>query len=203
MTETQSVHSATRSSGAAFLVFALVGLALAFYVMMLVHEFGHVLGAWLVGVPVERFVFHPLAFSRTQTPRSANALWIVWAGPIGGVVIPLLVWLLWWMARLPGLAYARWFAAWCLVANGVYIGAGIVMAEADPGEMLRLGTPRWVMFVFGLVCCVAGAFLWFGQGKHFGVGPNAKPVCWVRALVVSLILAVFLLLALVFGDAGP
>jgi len=46
-----------------------VVLAGSWWAMQAVHEFGHVLGAWLTGGRVERVVLSPLTISRTICPR--------------------------------------------------------------------------------------------------------------------------------------
>ena len=46
--------------------------------MMAVHEFGHVLGAWITGGRVERVVLHPLRFSRTDLAHNPSPMFVVW-----------------------------------------------------------------------------------------------------------------------------
>jgi hypothetical protein len=41
-------------------------LALSWLAMMVVHEFGHVVGAWLTGGAVAKVVAQPWTFSRTN-----------------------------------------------------------------------------------------------------------------------------------------
>ena len=59
--------------------------------MQAVHESGHVLGAWMTGGKVARVVLHPLNISRTDLAHNPNPLVVVWAGPLLGVMEPLLV----------------------------------------------------------------------------------------------------------------
>jgi hypothetical protein len=86
----------------------------------------------------------------------------------------------------------RFFAGFCLVANGVYIGAGSFAAIGDAGDMLRYGSSLWQLWLFGLVTVPAGMALWHGQGRHFGLGSDAQPVrpiavCVALMLCVSLV----------------
>src|SRR5438093_41686 len=60
--------------------------------MQAVHESGHVLGAWLTGGRVERVVLHPLTISRTDLAENPHPLIVVWAGPVVGVLVPLVLW---------------------------------------------------------------------------------------------------------------
>jgi hypothetical protein len=138
--------------------------------MQAVHESGHVLGAWLTGGRVARVVLHPLTISRTDLAHNPSPLAVVWAGPVVGAVAPLVLWGLAAAARLPGAYVVRFFAGFCLLANGLYIGAGSFGRVGDCGEMLRHGSAPWQLWLFGLLTAPAGLWLWHGQGPHFGLG---------------------------------
>jgi len=56
-----------------------------------VHEMGHVWGAIASGGTVSKVVVHPLSISRTDESRNPVPLVTVWAGPIVGTVLPLIV----------------------------------------------------------------------------------------------------------------
>jgi hypothetical protein len=139
--------------------------------MQAVHECGHVLGAWLTGGHVERVVLHPLTISRTDVAPNPNPLLVVWAGPTVGVTMPLLLWALTAVARLPGAFVLRFFSGFCLLANGLYIGVGSFERVGDCGEMLRYGSEPWQLWLFGVLAAPVGLWLWHGQGGHFGLGP--------------------------------
>src|SRR5438105_1787209 len=102
--------------------------------MQAVHESGHVFGAWLTGGRVARVVLHPLTISRTDVADNPHPLVVVWAGPIFGVVVPLLLWGAAAASRLPGAFLLRFFAGFCLLANGLYIGVGSFDRVGDCGE---------------------------------------------------------------------
>ena len=96
---------------------------------------------------------------------------MVWGGPLFGVLLPLLLFVLAAFFRWPGAYLLRFFAGFCLVANGVYIGVGHFLAEgADPWVMMQNGSPRWVLVLFGAVALPFGLYLWHRQGSHFGLG---------------------------------
>ncbi len=100
--------------------------------MQAVHEMGHVAGAWAGGEAVERVVLHPLAISRTDATHDRHPLLVVWGGPILGVLLPLGALGIVRLVR-PGLAYLfRFFAGFCLVANGAYLGIG----SFDPASVM-------------------------------------------------------------------
>jgi len=167
--------------------------------MQAVRELGHVVGAMLTGGTVERVVLHPLTISRTDLAANPRPLLVVWAGPIIGVTLPLI---LWGAAATLGVAEAfllRFFAGFCLVANGLYIGAGSYDRVGDCGEMLRHGSPIWSLWLFGLLTVPAGFALWHGQAKHFGLGQHGElPSRTVVALSIATCLTL-LLVGLMFG----
>ncbi len=61
------------------------------------------------------------------------------------------------------------FAGFCWLVNGVYIGMGAVEAVGDSREMLRLGTPMWVLGVFGIFGVVGGFWVVACDERAVGV----------------------------------
>ncbi len=139
--------------------------------MQAVHESGHVLGAWLTGGRVANVVLHPLTISRTDLVHNPSPLIVVWAGPVVGVLLPLMLWGVAAWLQMPGAFVLRFFAGFCLVANGAYIAGGSFGLVGDCGEMLRHGSAIWQLWLFGAIAVPAGLWLWHRQGTHFGLGP--------------------------------
>jgi hypothetical protein len=77
---------------------------------------------------------------------------------------------------MPGAWAARFFAGFCLLANGLYLGVGSFEGIGDAGDLLRYGAPRWSLWLFGIVTAPLGLWLWNGLGKHVGLGQSAQPV---------------------------
>ena len=139
--------------------------------MQVVHELGHVIAAVFTGAEVTKVALHPLIMSRTDLAENPHPLTVVWGGPLCGVLFPLLAFFVAAAFRLPGVYLLRFFAAFCLIANGVYIGVGHFFAEgADPGVMLENGSPKWLLLLFGAAAIPLGLYLWHRQGPHFGLG---------------------------------
>jgi hypothetical protein len=163
-----------------FRQFALLAtlLPLCWLLMMAVHELGHAVAGWASGGSVAKVVIHPLSISRTDVIPNPHPLVVVWAGPFVGSVLPLLVW--WCGRRLkptsPYLHLFRFFAGFCLVANGAYIGGGSFDPVADPAEMMRHGSPVWSLWVFGACAISLGLYLWHGLGPHFGLGAEKREI---------------------------
>ena len=153
--------------------------------MQVVHEAGHVLVARLTGAEVTKVALHPLIMSRTDVAENPHPLAEVWGGPLVGSLLPLLLFALAAVFRLPGVYLLRFFAGFCLIANGVYIGVGHFLAEgADPWVMMVNGSPRWLLVLFGAVAFPLGLYLWHRQGPHFGLG-SAKGKVDIRAAFIS------------------
>ncbi len=157
--------------------------------MMVAHECGHVLGAWAGGGVVERVELPLIGFSRTVMRENPHALPEIWCGPLLGALLPALLAVVWWAGRLPALHLPRFFAGFCLVANGAYLSAGAVTGDGDGGDLLGLGVPAWVLAITGAPLVVAGLGAWHGLGPAFGVGNRGERVAWRQVAVVAAMLA--------------
>jgi hypothetical protein len=175
---------------------ALVGSSLG---MQAVHELGHVLGAWTTGGKVSRVVLSPTTISRTDVTNNSHPLIVAWAGPVVGIVLPLLLWIAMQTARRPSAFVLRFFAGLCLIANGLYIGLGSFGRIGDSGEMLRHGAVPWQLWLFGAVTAPVGLALWHGQGPSFGFGAAHGQVSHAIACYSLATCLALLLLAIIVG----
>jgi hypothetical protein len=161
--------------------------------MQVIHEGGHVLTARATGGDVVKVALHPLIVSRTDLGQNPHPLAVVWGGPLLGSALPLLLFALAVLCRFPGVYLFRFFAGFCLIANGVYIGAGWLLADgADPWVMRQKGSAVWLLVLFGLLATPLGFFLWHRQGPHFGLGEangnvNPRAALTSAALFLTLI----------------
>jgi hypothetical protein len=138
--------------------------------MQIVHEFGHVLGAWLTGGTVRKVVLLPWTLSRTELTVNPDPVTVAWAGPVIGVLLPLLTWSVAATWRWSGVYLLRFFAGCCLIANGGYIGAGAIERLGDAGDLQRHGTALWQLQAFAALALPLGLLLWHRQGRYFGWG---------------------------------
>jgi hypothetical protein len=158
-----------------------------------------VLAAVATGGAVQRVVLHPLAISRTDVSPNPAPLAVVWAGPLCGVMLPL--------SAAGAVAAMRWriaylftfFAGFCLVANGAYLGVGAFEPVGDADDMLRLGSPRWLLIAFGLATAPAGLYLMHRASVRMGFGPDAEPVKPADAWGVLIAAAAAIAAVLVWG----
>jgi hypothetical protein len=167
--------------------------------MLATHELGHILAAWASGGRVTKVVLHPLAISRTDVMPNPAPLIVVWAGPVLGVLLPLA------LCCLPTGSVSRrnllrFFTGFCLVANGAYIGLGAFERIGDAGEMLRHGSPLWMLQLFGILAVSGGLFLWhrLGSLKDFLAQPElvSPTLTWtVTLFLIAVLVAESLLFA--------
>ncbi len=137
-----------------------VACFLSWWPMMAIHELGHMVAALATGGTITHFELPYWSFSRTDISPNPSPMITVWSGPLTGVLLPTIVWL---ALALP-LPRTRkplgFFAGFCLIANGAYISLGTLDRIGDAGDMLRLGTPTWLMWAFGFLCLIAGLACW-------------------------------------------
>jgi hypothetical protein len=138
---------------------ALLTVLVSWFAMQTIHELGHVLAAWLTGGEVQRVVLHPLQISRTDVSPNPHPLVVAWAGSIVGVGAPL------FMAVVARRAnrlrtFCEFFAGFCLIANGAYIGVGSFEGVGDGGDLLRNGAAQWTLLAFGASSAACGLWIW-------------------------------------------
>jgi len=170
-------------------VLILATMAASWWGMQIVHELGHILSAWLTGGTVTNVVLHPLAISRTNVMPNPHPLLVVWGGPLVGVVLPLVGFAI---ARrfVRSTAYLlRFFAGFCCVANGAYIGMGVFFPVGDAQVMRAAGAAGWGLALFGAITIPLGFALWNGLSPAFGLGPAAKGVNHNHAIGMTILSA--------------
>ena len=167
-------------------------IALSWLGMMAVHEMGHVMGAIATGARVERVLLHPLAISRTDVSPASNRYpnIVVWLGPIIGCALPLFAWLLIPQRATVARHALMFFAGFCLIANGCYIGIGAFDGVGDAGVMVESGSPLWTLFIFGVITTSLGLLTWhrLGSPKKFFADPSL-----IQSKEAYLILAMLLI----------
>ena len=174
-------------------------IPLCWLLMQAVHELGHATAALATGGRVAKVVLHPLTISRTDTSGSAHPQVVVWAGPAVGAILPLAFLALFKAARWKWDYLARFFAGFCLIANGA-ICAGSFAGVGDAGDLVRLGSPKWCLWLFGLVAVPLGLFFWNGLGASFGLGVAKGKVDRRAAICSAVILAAVVIMEMTFSS---
>ncbi len=183
----------------------LIGSAvpLTWLAMLAAHEAGHALGALLTGGAVKVVVLHPLMISGTVLSRNPHPLLVTWAGPVLGVLLPLAAFGVAAALRMPGAYLLRFFAGFCALANGVYLGVGSVERVYDADDLLRQGSPAWHLWLFAAVTIPLGLVLWHRLGPYFGLGKAKGRVSRGAALVCLVLLVLVAGLEFIFGPLFP
>ncbi|MSQ95821.1 MAG: hypothetical protein EXR98_14865 [Gemmataceae bacterium] len=173
-------------------------VALSWFAMMAVHVAGHVLGAWISGGTVSKVVLHPLTISRADVSPNPQPLVVIWAGPVIGVLAPLLMWITTQLCGIPIWHLCRFFAGFCLIANGAYLGVGSFDHIGDAGDLMRHGADTWQLWLFGIICAPSGFLLWHRLGPHFGLGEAQGVVsipsaygCLIVLIAIGTLMAMF------------
>lgn len=155
---------------------ALVLLPISWWLMMAVHELGHVLGAWASGGRVRQVDLHPLQISQTTVEPNPHPLFVAWSGPLIGACLPLMLWFFARRSLRPclqkALPWMRFFAGFCLVANGVYLGSAVWEPVGDAADLVHYGVPVWQLVLFGTATFCMGIWLWHGLGRRKGPESN-------------------------------
>ena len=60
----------------------------------------------------------------------------------------------------------RFFAGFCLIANGAYLAIGQFDGVGDAGDLLRGGVPRWILIAVGLISVAGGLLPWHRLGPQ-------------------------------------
>jgi len=171
--------------------------------MMIVHEAGHATAAVLTGGKVQRIVLPIVGFSRTDVLPNPRPLAVVWAGPVLGELLPLALWLLARAARLTWAYLLRFFAGFCFVANGAYIGAASFDQVGDAYPMLLFGSRLWQLWLFGVMSLALGFWLWHNLGACFGIGSRAREVNPKHVVATSITLFVIVVAELILQLTNP
>jgi hypothetical protein len=177
-------------------------LGVSWPLMMLVHESGHMTAAWVTGGRVQRLIWYPLCFSRTDVMPNPSPLVVVWAGPVVGAVVPAVVAALGAAGRLSISYILSFFAGFCLLANGAYIGVGTFERVGDARDMLRLGASPVSMVLFGLFATMLGVWLLNRVSPQLGFGRNPKPIRKDHAFALLGLAAAICVIGFLLGNRG-
>lgn len=169
--------------------------------MQVMHETGHVIMASVTRAEILKVALHPLILSHTDVAENPHPLAVVWGGPLLGTILPLLAFLIARFCKVSAMYLFRFFAGFCLVVNGIYIGVGWLLANgADPWVMTENGSPKWLLALFGIVTVPLGIYIWHREGEYFGLGQAKGAISKPVALASAGLLFVLVSLELFFNS---
>ncbi|MBT3378259.1 MAG: hypothetical protein HN742_38405 [Lentisphaerae bacterium] len=142
----------------------IVVAALSWYGMMAVHEAGHCLGALATGATIEAVKIPVIGFSRTDFSKGDCPLFVVWAGPLLGATMPVVLLALLRAVGARARHALQFFVGFCLLANGAYIGLGAFSGAGDCRQLAQHGSPGWTLVAFGVLSFGGGLYVWHRMG---------------------------------------
>ncbi len=127
-------------------------LVVAWYVMTLSHELGHVVCGWLSGGKLVYLDLRPWALPQSMFDPDPNPLARLWGGPILGAVIPCSI------ALATRRVWVRFIGSFCVLANGTYLTIAWCVGDSflDTTKLLEHGASPIALAVYCVVCCGYG-----------------------------------------------
>jgi hypothetical protein len=177
-------------------------LACSWLAMQAVHELGHIAAAAVSGGRVKAVILHPATLSYTQLAANPHPLFVSWMGPIVGVVLPLAALAIARMCRLRNLYLFQFFAGFCLIANGAYLAFGSLNGIGDADDIMRHGSPLWLLWLFGVITIPLGLLMWNRLGPYFGLGAKAGQVERADAYIMCALLAIIVLIEILLSPTA-
>ncbi len=91
---------------------------------------------------------------------------MIWLGPLIGALLPCAVW---WISNARKFEWKeplRFFAGFCLIANGAYLGSVISSPVGDASDLLNHGAHRWQLLLFAVITIPLGILAWDDLTPH-------------------------------------
>lgn len=161
------------------------------------HEFGHVLHAWISGGTVTKVVLHPLAISRTDVRPNPAPRFVVWGGFVWGVALPGVISLVAASRNWRWQPFFAFLAGFCLLANGAYLALGFWSPVGDTRMLVRHGEFPALLLVLGVALTTAGLWQWHrldrNAGRDWTRRLTRRDIAGVTIALASVIIAEWLL----------
>jgi len=127
-------------------------LVASWCVMTFTHELGHLVGGWCSGATLTQFELRPWRLPYSFFEPDPHPLVTLWAGPILGAVVPVLI------ACVVRRTWAWFIAHFCLLANGTYLAVSWFSGDSqlDTTKLLRHGAHPLPIVLYCVVTIVVG-----------------------------------------------
>jgi hypothetical protein len=193
----------------AILLFFCLLFSLRFFVLLF-HEGGHALADLIDGNLTKLLYAHPFYFSGAARPIFGDRVLNHAAGPVIGVLVPLLIFILLWKRRSVALLPLVMVFPWAAMETGVNV---IQIAQTgDYYNIIRLtGLPEAVIVIPCVVLFVIGVFLFlllmpllglgFKDWRVFFVLPTAVILWTVVGIVVARLIVPGSLIDVVYHES--
>ncbi|MEO0531178.1 MAG: hypothetical protein AAF266_11485 [Planctomycetota bacterium] len=136
--------------------FLLAIVAWMWLAMMLTHELGHVLAAYMTGGVITSVELRPGYLSHTLVRPNPRPGVVLWSGFLMGWFAPQLSMPAWQLQRAFIGPTLRAWAAFCLLAGGSYFATGGGERLTDTGQLTALGWQPWLLVTIGLAVAAWG-----------------------------------------------
>jgi len=143
----------------------------------LLHEGGHALVNLASGVRITNFIIHPFSFAGYVRPFvDSNNVWQHAAGPLGGLIPGLAIFILCWKRRSPGLLPLLQMFSMGAITHGL----AAAMLLYDYNNLVSvIGIPALLIQIPGLILLVVGIFLTLSLFPLLGLSPQDKKSLFV------------------------
>jgi len=186
----------------AFLLFFCVLISLNFW-NLLFHEGGHALADLSEGNVTKLLYAHPFTFAGFARPIFRDNVLNHVAGPIMGVLVPLLIFIPLWKRRSTALLPLVMVFPWAAFSAGANV-ANIALDIGDYSQIIRLtGLPEAAIIIPGLVTLVIGIFFFLSLLPLLGLDPKDWRVLVVLPVAFMLWSGVSILVAHLVVPGSP
>ena len=164
-------------------VAALIAVAIWMWLaMLLTHELGHVVAAMFTGGAIVAVELRPGWLPHTLVDPNPQPSVVLWAGFLSGWLVPQVTAPAWRVEAGQVGPVLRAWAAFCLLAGGVYLVFGGAERLTDTGQLLATGWPHAPLVLVGVVVAVLGyarsRSAWIALARNV----EATPVTWRIAI---------------------
>jgi hypothetical protein len=200
----QPVGYKAKAFGAAlrtFLLFFCLLLSMNFW-FLLFHEGGHALADLSEGNVTKLLYVHPFTFAGFARPIFRDIVLNHAAGPVMGVLVPLLISIPLWKRRSTTLLPLVMLFPWAAICTGGSVSN--IASTGDYHQIIRLtGLPEAAIVIPGLVMLVIGIFLFLCLFPLLGLSPKDWRVLLVLPAAILLWSGVSILVAHLVVPGSP
>jgi hypothetical protein len=136
---------------------ALVAVAIWMWLaMLLTHEVGHIVAAMFTDGTIVAVELRPGRLLHTLVNPNPQPAVVLWAGIRSGWIAPQMTAPAWRIEAGQVGPVLRAWAAFCLLAGGVYLAVGGAERLTDTGQLLTAGWPHALLVLVGVAVAALG-----------------------------------------------